>query len=189
MINCIYIVVVWGRFVFVCLCSIWKEVAGIIFTAALNHYDRVLFENESCNGMHESIFVFSKIINLRWLRGTTIILLFTKYDLFVESLKDEISLDACFGKENVEWRKQSKHIWNGPNYHKLNENGQEDEKSFENCCQKAQEFIQECYLSQRNNLMNQHIYTHVTSAMDQNNIKTIFDSVHLRVQRKLMFPL
>ena len=162
-----------------------------MFIAALSDYDRRLFEDESWNAMHESIRLFSWIINNRWWRGTTMILLFTKYDLFVESLKNEISLDSCFGKENVKWCEHSRLIWNGPNYHKNNENininPQEDEKFFENCCQKAQEFIQECYLIENNNLIDKRIYTHVTSGMDRNNIETIFDDVRdVIIQRTRM---
>ncbi|ETO16172.1 G Protein, Alpha subunit family member (gpa-2) [Reticulomyxa filosa] len=39
------------------------NVSNVIFVAALNHYNAVLFEDETRNAMHESLAVFSEYDN------------------------------------------------------------------------------------------------------------------------------
>jgi len=82
-----------------------QSIAAVIFIAALNSYDMVLFEDKSTNRMDESLTLFSEIVNSRWFKNSSVILLLNKLDLFGEKLK-KVPLSVCFadyeGKNTVE---------------------------------------------------------------------------------------
>jgi len=82
-----------------------QSIAAVIFIAALNSYDMVLFEDKSTNRMDESLTLFSEIVNSRWFKNSAVILLLNKLDLFGEKLK-KVPLSVCFsdyeGKNTVE---------------------------------------------------------------------------------------
>ena len=160
-------------------------VSSVLFVAALNHYNRVLFENESKNAMHESIELFGQIINSKWFVNSPIVLFLTKHDLFLALLMDEIGLDICFGKDNVSWCDYSTRIWNGPNYKKNKEKPGEDAKYFEFCRESAETFIKQCYLDENKHEFGKtRIYPHITNGMDQSNIERAFWDVQNICVRK-----
>ena len=66
----------------------------------LDHFCRVLFEDESKNAMIEDIEVWSKIVNSKWFsrKYCKMVLILNKTDIFYECLK-YISLNICFGDE------------------------------------------------------------------------------------------
>ena len=143
--------------------------------AALNHYNAVLFENESKNAMHESIELFGQICNSKWFRRTAMILFLNKHDLFVELLMSEVSLGICFSRENEDWSVLGKRFWAGPDYHKNKEKPQEDAKLFEFCKGAAETFIKQCYSEAQDSTDGfKKIYTHITNATDRSNIETVF---------------
>merc|ERR1712113_748190 len=110
----------------------FENVTCVIFVAALNHYNCVLFEDEEKNAMHESIILFDEIINSKWFKKTEIILFLNKKDLFAECIRSGISLSVCFN---------AKHDWNGtqwqendnPNDYKPIYNEETDNNVFEKC--------------------------------------------------------
>lgn len=77
----------------------FENVTAVIFVAALNHYCTVLFEDETVNGMQESLLLFDEICNSKWFRKTAMILFLNKNDLFEISIKKCIPLSFCFGNE------------------------------------------------------------------------------------------
>lgn len=80
----------------------------VVFVAGLNHYKKVLFENEQQNSLLESINLFESICNgtpyltldssVSVLQSSKLILLLTQTDLFEQSLMTH-PLSICFGDE------------------------------------------------------------------------------------------
>merc|ERR1712154_753999 len=149
----------------------FENVTAVIFVAALNHYNCVLFEDEKKNAMHESIYLFDEIINSKWFKKTEIILFLNKKDLFADSLRDEIPLSICFN---------SHYGWNGPQWNADNHNDYKstndeeiDNNLFSKCYKSALDFITNIYLSYNKNI-NKRIFVHVTDATDRDQIEKVF---------------
>jgi len=73
----------------------FDSVTAILFIAAINAYDKVLYEDGVTNRLHESINVFESIVNDPQFDKTPVILFLNKMDLFLEKYK-EVSLQKCF---------------------------------------------------------------------------------------------
>mmetsp|Transcript_33672 Transcript_33672/g.54808 ORF Transcript_33672/g.54808 Transcript_33672/m.54808 type:complete len:461 (-) Transcript_33672:68-1450(-) len=169
--------------------KIFDGVTAVIFVAALPHYCAVLFENERKNAMHESLELFSEIINSRWFRKTEMILFLNKNDLFRRRLKEGISLSVAFG-ENWEGEK-----WEGPEYtprrvsddtdledNKLAENEEDDEddedddkddEELNTLHDQGLVFIRRQYEHVKKDA-NKKIYVHFTTATNQENVANVF---------------
>lgn len=74
----------------------FESVCAVLFVAALNAYYSVIFEDEGVNAMHESIQLFDELINSKWFRKADIILFLNKNDLFVNLIRNGVSLSHCF---------------------------------------------------------------------------------------------
>jgi len=61
-------------------------VTAVIFVAALNEYDLVLYEDNRTARMAESVKLFDEIANSQWFSKTSIILFLNKVDLFTAKL-------------------------------------------------------------------------------------------------------
>ena len=79
----------------------------VVFVASLEHYCKVLFEDEYANAMHESIKCFEQTVNLEYFESSKVILLLTGYDIFRERIKSGINLDIGFTNHPN---------WTDPNY-------------------------------------------------------------------------
>ncbi|EDR01603.1 heterotrimeric G-protein alpha subunit, GPA3-like protein [Laccaria bicolor S238N-H82] len=66
--------------------SCFESVTSIIFCTALSEYDQVLLEDKLQNRMAESLVLFESVINSRWFRRTSIILVLNKIDVFKHKL-------------------------------------------------------------------------------------------------------
>ena len=64
---------------------------GVIFVVSLESMHEVLYEDEDCNAMYETIRLWNEIVNHRWLKHPQMILIFNKNDLFRTWLRDLIS--------------------------------------------------------------------------------------------------
>jgi len=73
----------------------FENVTAVIFVAAINEYDQVLYEDGVTNRMHESLDLFGEICNSRWFRKTAMILFLNKSDLFKEKIKT-VDMRCCF---------------------------------------------------------------------------------------------
>jgi len=73
----------------------FEHVTAVIFVAAINEYDQVLYEDGVTNRMHESLDLFGEICNSRWFRKTAMILFLNKNDLFKEKIK-VVDMKDCF---------------------------------------------------------------------------------------------
>jgi GTPase SAR1 family protein len=73
----------------------FQDVTAVIFCVALSEYDKVLYEDETVNRMHESLKLFKDICNAKWFNDTTIILFLNKKDLFQKKI-ETVPLKVCF---------------------------------------------------------------------------------------------
>jgi len=73
----------------------FEHVTAVIFVAAINEYDQVLYEDGITNRMHESLDLFGEICNSRWFKKTAMILFLNKNDLFKEKIK-AVEMKCCF---------------------------------------------------------------------------------------------
>lgn len=64
----------------------FEDVTALIFVAALNEYDMVLYEDSEVNRMDESLNLFSDVVNNKYFSNTSVILFLNKRDLFEEKL-------------------------------------------------------------------------------------------------------
>ncbi|CAN6628789.1 guanine nucleotide-binding protein alpha-1 subunit [Trichomonascus vanleenenianus] len=64
----------------------FDNVTAVLFVAAANEYDEVLFEDRSVNRMLETLQLFQSICNSRWFQGTPIILFLNKIDVLERKL-------------------------------------------------------------------------------------------------------
>jgi len=158
----------------------FDNVDAIIFVSALNHFNVVLFEDESINAMHESLNLFVEIVNGKWFSATELILFFNKSDLFAKDIRNGHSLSICFGEDAFGWK--------GPQFWttEMKENYDFDAKNpkakepnsqyFQTCFERALAFVKNQY-HQRNANESRAIYTHTTCAVDKNNIENVFWNV------------
>ena len=98
--------------------------SAAIFVVALNHYNTVLYEDETKNTMHEAIELFDQVVNCEYFKKSEIILFSNTDDLFREKLlNQQIVLSTCF-THDVGWNGKQ---WNGPDYKHIDYFDKDDE--------------------------------------------------------------
>merc|ERR1711991_271164 len=65
----------------------FSGVTAVIFFAAINEYDQVLFEEKKQNRMCETLNLFEDIVNSSWFEESIILLFLNKKDLFEKKIK------------------------------------------------------------------------------------------------------
>jgi GTPase SAR1 family protein len=65
----------------------FNDMACVIYAVPLTSYDQYTFEDDRINQMTENLLQFGDVVNSRWLRDASIIIVMTKYDLFFEKIK------------------------------------------------------------------------------------------------------
>lgn len=131
----------WLRF-----CS--NDVTAIIFCVALSGYDLLVDDYyQRMTQMQESMLLFGSVCNNTAFRGTSIILLLTKKDIFKDKIK-HIPITSCF-----------------PEYGGSHE--------FDECAN----FVQKKFENISRGGYGAEIYTYFTSAIDAECIETVFVSV------------
>lgn len=71
----------------------------LVFCVALSDYDKLCYEDDKTNRLHESLNIWTKCIGEPWFRSIPKLLLFTKLDLFKEKIKN-VDLRVCFPNYN-----------------------------------------------------------------------------------------
>ncbi|CAI5667238.1 unnamed protein product [Oreochromis niloticus] len=125
----------------------FENVTSIIFLAALNEYDQVLYESENDNRLCESLALFRTITSWQWFQESSIILFLNKTDLLEEKIQH--SHLATYFPE-----------YTGP---------RQDAET-------AKKFILNMYV-ERHVGRHKALYTHYTCATDTENIRIVFKSV------------
>ena len=148
----------------------FRDVAAVIFCAALSDYHAVLFEDEKSNAMHESIQLFGNICDSKWFTNSEMILLLTKDDLFKVLIRAEISLSECFSPEKG-WKKTP---WPREyDYHPIIDDELKDQQHFSECHKVATNFIHDA-LMQVNKDPHRVIFCHVVDCVDEGNVQRVF---------------
>eukprot|EP01084_Bolivina_argentea_P147318 257778_1 len=127
--------------------------------------------------MRESLNLFEEQCNSKYFSSqkTQFILFLNKDDLFRDRLKAGLKLEMCFEDS-----------YDGPNYGDKALNDEDDEEWFQTCYQKSLDFVRSEFLAKNNNNKITSIFTHVTTATDQNNIEIVFNDVRTGIiQRNL----
>jgi hypothetical protein len=127
----------------------FENVTSIIFLAALNEYDLILYESQNnCqNRMEESQALFETIITCQWFENSSVILFLNKKDLLEEKVMYSNLID--YFPE-----------YNGPANDSIS----------------AREFILKMY-KDLNPDPKKSIYSYFTCATDTENIRFVFESV------------
>jgi len=157
--------------------SLFDRVNLLLFIAALNHYSSALFEDESKNAIHESLELFGEMVTSKWFppQYTQFVLFLNKKDLFLERLTvDQIPLSVAFADE-----------YTSHNYADKSDAELTDpvvkEQWAELCYQEALAFIKAKYISKiAGRRTKDQIYIHVTTAIKQDTIKSVFEDVSRR---------
>ena len=148
---------------------------AVLFVAALNHFNAVLFEDESRNAMHESILLFEEICNLKWFRQTEMVLFLNKNDLFRDALREGHSLRNCFHRE-VGWDGQQ---WaeDNDNYdvvdYEKKDDINKDNECFEFCYNQSLQFVKDRYLECNRNPLKM-VFCHVITATSTDITEKVF---------------
>ncbi|XP_077294165.1 guanine nucleotide-binding protein G(o) subunit alpha-like [Arctopsyche grandis] len=127
----------------------FDDVKAVLFVVSLSAYDMTLVEDPNVNRMHESLNLFSQIINNRFFKHASFVLFFNKLDLFRDKiLHSGRQLRTYF-----------------PHY-----------KGPDRDVDSAALFIQ-AEFSLRNLNENKLVFPHFTTATDTSNIQGVFQMV------------
>ncbi|KAG5274580.1 hypothetical protein AALO_G00137870 [Alosa alosa] len=125
----------------------FEDVSCIIFVSALSAYDLVLVEDDEMNRVHESLHLFNSICNHKFFATTTMVLFLNKTDIFKNKIKTS-PLTICF-----------------PNY--------TGGDSYE----QGTDFIKKQFEELNLKKGEKEIYTHLTCAVDTQNVDSAFNTV------------
>jgi GTPase SAR1 family protein len=125
----------------------FENVTAVIFVAAMNEYDQLLFEDNVTNRIVEALNLFSEICNSRWFRNKSMILFLNKDDLFREKIKT-VDLKVCFEEYD-----------GGCDY------------------DKASAYMKRQFLKRNEYPDTKRVYVHITCATDTANISFTFNVV------------
>jgi GTPase SAR1 family protein len=174
----------------------FSDVTAILFLASCSEYDEYLREDPSMNRLQESFKVFETLINYKYLSNVEFILFLNKHDLLKEKIS-KVNIKDYFNDftgnprsirdvEDYLIRKFSslkrvEKLSNDRNLEldSIQINEYEDDYNDNN---NIKSDIKHNNLKNQNN--QQSIYSHFTTAIDTNNIKTIFEMVRLMIFEK-----
>jgi len=134
----------------------FQDVAAVFFCVALDEYDLKSHEDETASRIQDSLKFFDEICNGKWFLNVSIVLFFTKSDLFREKI-EKLDLKESF-----------------PEY----DGGLDFEKGTT--------FIQQKFKSLNHNHGQKQIYSYMSCYTDTKNLKYVFDAVREIVVHKLL---
>jgi len=125
----------------------FENVTAVIFVAAINEYNQLLYEDNATNRVHESLNLFSDICNSRWFRSKSTILFLNKDDLFRDKIA-RVDLRVCFPEYD-----------GGCDY------------------DKAAAYLKQQFLKRNEYPDTKRVYVHITCATNTDNISFTFNVV------------
>eukprot|EP01083_Nonionella_stella_P000665 1876_1 len=161
------------------------------------------------NALRESLRLFNRLLDSRYFKHSMIIVLLNKHDIFKQCIKNGIALNVCFPKYNgpqylnllpllasfipVQMKKDTGWGLIAPDIQHLVESylhTKTNEEYFKLCHDEALQYIKQQFVNMhsrevlRRELLEhhycQHIYYHVCSVMDTQNVNKIFDDIQSR---------
>lgn len=152
----------------------FNDVTAIIFVVACSSYDMYLREDNSKNRLEEAVSLFDSIWNNRWLKNISVILFLNKQDLLRKKI--------LMGKSRIE-----KYFPEYANY-RLKEGTvrQSDGESSEVLHSKL--FIRDKFttIAAATGTDRHELYPHFTTAVDTENIRTVFNDCQEIIQREYL---
>jgi len=118
-------------------------------------YPQRLFEDNSTNRLVEALDLFEEVANSRWFQRTSVVLFLNKRDIFMEKVK-KFPITDCPALADFTG----------------------DPHDYE----ETTEFITDVFLDR--NRTDKNILSHLTCAMDKNNVNLVFDTVKETVMKK-----
>ena len=162
------------------------SVQGLVFVTSLIDYNKVLYEDDTANGMYEALTLFSDITRLDEFVNCEIILILNKNDLLEKLLlkTPNNGLEECFNEKNwkplEEWENPQSEYWNVNNETQYinNRNDASIFKSFRNL---VIDFLLNLF-KRRNDKNSQEtskkrMYHHVTIATSNTIVKSVFHDI------------
>jgi len=128
----------------------FEDVTGVLFCVGISEYDKVLYEDNRTNRLHEARKLFHEICQSKWFSQTAMILFLNKDDLFREKIAAGHSLKVCFAD------------FPGPDTYDV---------SIKFVESKFKDVIDPTTGKPR------EVYTHVTCATDTTSVRAVFDAV------------
>mmetsp|Transcript_21643 Transcript_21643/g.38217 ORF Transcript_21643/g.38217 Transcript_21643/m.38217 type:complete len:387 (-) Transcript_21643:165-1325(-) len=151
----------------------FDDVTAVIFVAAINEYDQVLYEDQTMNRMDEAVILFDEICNSPHFKTTSMILFLNKKDLFREKLAQvPFRIDE---DPNDPYSEPRYTDFAGPHVQPLTKSAQPGTPEFEECFEAAKRYILQLFLN-RNKNKGKEIYHHVTCATDTDNVEVVFNA-------------
>lgn len=143
----------------------FEDVTAVIFVAAINEYDQVLFEDSTMNRLDEAVILFDEIANSIYFKSTDIILFLNKDDLFRDKL--------CEVPFRVDEGPEQRHVdFNGP---VLTDKIAEGDDAFTPMYEATKKYIVQLFIN-RNKNPQKSIYYHITCATDTKNVSVVFNA-------------
>jgi len=144
----------------------FDAVTAVIFVAAINEYDQMLYEDDSMYRMDEAVLLFDEVCNLKHFRSTAMILFLNKVDLLREKMRTiPVRVDSGPNKRYEDFR--------GPVVNFGTPEAEPGNPAFEAAYNAACEFFLQLFL-RRNQQPNKEVYHHFTCATDTTQIKVVF---------------
>uniref|UniRef100_A0A7S2W737 Uncharacterized protein n=1 Tax=Mucochytrium quahogii TaxID=96639 RepID=A0A7S2W737_9STRA len=146
----------------------FEDVTAVIFVAAINEYDQVLYEDNNVNRMDEAVILFDEICNSKWFVKTSMILFLNKRDLFREKLP-LVPFRVDDGPNQRFTDFEGPHIIPGTRSATI------DTPEYEQCYEAAAQYCLQLFASRKKS-PKKKIYSHITTATDTANVSTVFDA-------------
>ena len=115
-----------------------------------------MFEDDSCNCLHDELDLFEEICNLRWFVNTAMVLFLNQKDVFAIKLT-KYPLTVCF-----------------------------EDYDGDNTYDDGVKYIKNLFLDRNKNPREKQVYTHITCATDRTNMEKVFGDVqHIVIETSL----
>jgi len=146
----------------------FDNVTAVIFVAAINEYNQVLYEDSTMNRMDEAVILFDEICNNVYFKRTAMILFLNKKDLFEEKLA-KVAFRVDEGPE-------SRYTdFEGPFVVQGKDSAVAGSSAFKKCSDATTNYILKLFIN-RNQDKKRTVYSHVTCATDTKNVDVVFNS-------------
>jgi len=131
----------------------FDNVQAVLYVAAMSEFDQVLYEEQTTNRMTEALTLFAEISSSSYFKSSSVILFLNKMDLFAEKIKTKsITASAC--PELKQFRG--------------------DVRDYK----QTSEFVASVFQSKyKNGPGRKQLYSHITCATNQENVKYVFNDV------------
>jgi len=151
----------------------FSDVTAILFLASSSEYDEYLREDGQTNRLEESCKVFETLVNYRYLKNVEFILFLNKHDLLKQKIHTVNIKSYC-----RDFHGNPSSIADVENYliSKFAFLRKSNRVPTQRLCEDTFDPIE--------HEEEKAIYTHFTTAIDTNNIKTIFEMVRLMIFEK-----